>query len=117
MVPVQPGLLQQEQKDCHAQQGLDISIKGVCIHVTESTPMPLLQGFLRRCSMLNDATCFKAVYIVCGYTDLRSGMDRLAALVEAQTIHALAHIGIPCDDVNVCCNGNITKHETYLRYI
>lgn len=35
--------------------------------------------------MLNDATCFKAVYIVCGYTDLRSGMDRLAALIEAQT--------------------------------
>lgn len=35
--------------------------------------------------MLNDAACFKAVYIVCGYTDLRSGMDRLAALVEAQT--------------------------------
>lgn len=35
--------------------------------------------------MLNDATCFKAVYIVCSYTDLRSGMDRLAALVEAQT--------------------------------
>lgn len=35
--------------------------------------------------MFNDATCFKAVYIVCGYTDLRSGMDRLAALVEAQT--------------------------------
>mgnify|MGYP001090678212 CR=1 FL=1 len=33
--------------------------------------------------MLNDATCFNAVYIVCGYTDLRSGMDRLAALVEA----------------------------------
>ena len=35
--------------------------------------------------MLNDATCFKAVYIVCGYIDLRSGMDRLAALIEAQT--------------------------------
>ena len=35
--------------------------------------------------MLNDATYFKAVYIVCGYTDLRAGMDRLAALVEAQT--------------------------------
>ena len=35
--------------------------------------------------MLNDATCFKAVYIVCGYTDLRSGMDRLAAVIEAQT--------------------------------
>ena len=35
--------------------------------------------------MFNDATCFKAVYIVCGYTDLRAGMDRLAALVETQT--------------------------------
>ena len=35
--------------------------------------------------MLNDATCFKAVCIVCGYTDLRAGMDRLAALVETQT--------------------------------
>lgn len=34
--------------------------------------------------MLNDATCFKTVYIVCGYTDLRAGMDRLAALVETQ---------------------------------
>ena len=35
--------------------------------------------------MFNDATCFKTVYIVCGYTDLRAGMDRLAALVETQT--------------------------------
>ena len=34
--------------------------------------------------MLNDAICFKAVYIVCGYTDLRSGMDRLAALIETR---------------------------------
>ncbi len=33
--------------------------------------------------MLNDATCFKQVYIVTGYTDLRSGIDRLAALVKA----------------------------------
>ncbi|MCI9020389.1 MAG: transposase [Eubacterium sp.] len=35
--------------------------------------------------MLNDATCFKAVCIVCGCTGLRAGMDQLAALVEAQT--------------------------------
>lgn len=35
--------------------------------------------------MLNDAACFKAVYIVTGYTDLRSGMDRLAAVIESQT--------------------------------
>ena len=34
--------------------------------------------------MLNDATCFREVYIICGYTDLHSGMDRLAAMVEAK---------------------------------
>lgn len=43
IVPVQPGLLQQqEQKGGNAQPGLDISIKKGSIHVTESTPMPLL---------------------------------------------------------------------------
>ena len=47
IVPVQPGLLQQqEQKDGNAQPGLDISIKGGSIHVTESTPMPLLAAVL-----------------------------------------------------------------------
>ena len=35
--------------------------------------------------MLNDATCFKTVYIVCGFTDLRSGIDRLACMVETHT--------------------------------
>ncbi len=86
VVPVQPELLQhQEQEGRNPPPGLDISIKGFSIHVTESTSIPFRQRFSGQCSMLNDATCFKAVYIVCGYTDLRSGMDRLAALVEAQT--------------------------------
>ena len=48
IVPVQPGLLQlQEQKGCSTQPGLDISIKDVCIHVTESTSMPLLAEVLK----------------------------------------------------------------------
>ncbi len=31
--------------------------------------------------MLKDATCFKNVYIVCGYTDLRKGIDSLASII------------------------------------
>lgn len=33
--------------------------------------------------MLNDATCFKEVYIICGYTDLRSGIDRRAGIISS----------------------------------
>ena len=47
MVPVQPGLLQQGQGGSSLQSGLDISIKGICIHVTESTSMPLLAEVLK----------------------------------------------------------------------
>ena len=80
--------------------------------------------------MLNDATCFKAVYIVCGYTDLRSGMDRLAALVEAQTgnrpyvpdtlylfcgrrtdrIKGLVWEGLSADDIDCLKAGGIIQH-------
>ena len=35
--------------------------------------------------MLNDAVCFSQVYIVCGFTDLRSGIDKLAAVVRTKT--------------------------------
>lgn len=33
--------------------------------------------------MLNDATCFKKIFIITGYTDLRSGIDRLADTVRS----------------------------------
>ena len=36
-------------------------------------------------SMLNDATCFNRIYIVCGCTDLRSGIDTLVSIVDART--------------------------------
>ena len=35
--------------------------------------------------MLNDAVCFREVYLVCGYTDLRAGIERLSALVNRHT--------------------------------
>ena len=43
IVPVQPGLLQQqEQKGSSEQPGLDISTQGFSVHVTESMPISLL---------------------------------------------------------------------------
>ena len=48
IIPVQPGLLRpQEPKDRGVQPGLDISIMGIRIHVTESTSMPLLAEVLK----------------------------------------------------------------------
>ena len=32
--------------------------------------------------MLNDARCFDRIYIACGYTDLRYGIDGLASVVR-----------------------------------
>ena len=34
--------------------------------------------------MLNDFNCSCPVYIACGYTDLRRGIDELATLVKSQ---------------------------------
>jgi len=36
--------------------------------------------------MLNNATCFSNIYIVCGHTDLRFGIDRLVATLTANGI-------------------------------
>lgn len=33
-----------------------------------------------------------------------------------QAIQALPHIGVACEDVDICCTGNITNHRTCLRY-
>lgn len=34
--------------------------------------------------MLNDFNCSRPVYIACGYTDLRRGIDGLPSLVKTQ---------------------------------
>lgn len=46
IVPVPFGFLQSEPKKCCTQQGLDISIKGCSIHVTEETSLQLLASVL-----------------------------------------------------------------------
>ncbi len=46
VVPIQPGFLYQGLKECDAQSGLDISIKGCSIHVTEETSLQLLAAVL-----------------------------------------------------------------------
>ncbi len=48
IVPVNPGLLQEEtQGGSGIQQGLCVSVNGFSIHITESTPMPLLAAVLK----------------------------------------------------------------------
>ena len=48
IIPVNPGFLRQEiQSDADTQQGLSVSVNGFSIHVTESTPMPLLAAVLK----------------------------------------------------------------------
>ncbi len=48
IVPVELGFLQMDERNgSSTQPGLDISIKGVFIHVTESTSMPLLTEVLK----------------------------------------------------------------------
>lgn len=48
IVPVEPGLLQiAERNGSFTQSGLELSIKGISIHVTESTSMPLLAEVLK----------------------------------------------------------------------
>ena len=34
--------------------------------------------------MFNDAVCFKNIYIVCGRTDMRYGIDSLSAIVSSK---------------------------------
>ncbi len=46
IVPVQPGLLHKEPKECSAQPRVDISIKECSIHVTEETFLQLLASVL-----------------------------------------------------------------------
>ena len=36
------------------------------------------------CSMLNNATGFDRIYIACGYTDLRQGIDGLTTVIRRQ---------------------------------
>ena len=48
IVPVTPGLLHQEiQDNTDTRLGLSISVNGFSVHVTESTPMPLLAAVLK----------------------------------------------------------------------
>ena len=47
IIPVNPGFLRQEtQSGADTPQGLSVSVNGCSIHVTESTPMPLLAAVL-----------------------------------------------------------------------
>lgn len=67
--------------------------------------------------MLNDATCFKKIFIVTGYTDLRSGIDRLADTVRSY----LGEDAIEPDTLYLFCGhrtdrikGLVWENDSYL---
>ena len=60
--------------------------------------------------MLNDATCFKKIFIVTGYTDLRSGIDRLADTVRSY----LGEDAIEPDTLYLFCGRRTDRIKGYL---
>lgn len=70
--------------------------------------------------MLNNATCFKEVHIVCGRTDLRSGMDRLAAMIRAKCGDAAFKpdvIYLFCGRRTDCIKGLVWEEDGFLLLI
>ena len=57
--------------------------------------------------MLNDATCFKNIFIVTGYTDLRFGLDSLAAIIESK----LGKNSIEPDTLYMFCGRRTDPHQ------
>lgn len=62
---------------------ISIEINGCIVRVHGDISEALQEKTVRVLYMLNDATCFKKIFIVTGYTDLRSGIDRLAYTVRS----------------------------------
>ena len=63
------------------QSFMKLNINGISIEIDDSVSVEFLSKLLKRCAMLKDAdpSYFAGIYIVCGYTDLRYGIDSLAA--------------------------------------
>lgn len=55
--------------------------------------------------MLNDFNCNCTVYMACGYTDLRRGIDGLATIVEQQFKNSRREFSVTCirDESLVFC--------------
>lgn len=76
IIPVNPEFVQQLRCDgSHEQAGLDISIKKFSIHVTESTPMPLLAALIEA-QTGNRPYISDTLYFFCGRRT-----DRIKGLV------------------------------------
>ena len=70
-----------------------LTVNGVSIEIDASVPEAFLRTLIQAGAMLRDAdpNYFTGIYIVCGYTDLRFGIDSLAAIIErnSQNFHLL----------------------------
>ena len=93
VVPVPMNLVAPAEESCIKKllpesvkgSSLEFDFHGATLRVTDQTSDALLAKVLGVLAMLNNAICFKQIFIVTGYTDLRSGIDRLAALITSKT--------------------------------
>lgn len=68
-----------------ADSAVEITIGKIQIAVSDATSPELLKMVLQVAADVNDAVCFKNVSIAIGYTDLRFGIDSLAALIKSKS--------------------------------
>ena len=59
-----------------------MTIGRMTVTIDESISDSFLQRIRRQVPMFRDGTGFKRIYIACGYTDLRYGVDGFASIIQ-----------------------------------
>lgn len=64
------------------------------LELSNTVSEELLSMVLGLCQMLNNASGFQSIYIACGYSDLRKGIDGFASIIQQEFKLYLFQTGI-----------------------